>query len=204
MSHRVRTAADDVSPVSIRTLERSELRVLSVVIRSFGMTGTRRDPCSHDRARVGDGWRRALMGVLLALIGFAPPPDRDPHRVRADLQGGGQPRAGADGHPRDPRRAADHPARRPPHLAVLLAVVVVTLDRPLCRRVLGLAASALTLVVTVNLSLDFAFAGAVFVWPAVIPHSVQWPLVALAPAVVLLVSALVIRLREQDGPAQVA
>jgi hypothetical protein len=89
-------------------------------------------------------------------------------------------------------------------IAVLLAVVVLSLDRPLRRRVLGLAASALTLVVTVNLSLDFAFAGAVFVWPAVIPHSVQWPLVVLAPAVVLLVSALLIRLREQDRPAQVA
>jgi hypothetical protein len=78
------------------------------------------------------------------------------------------------------------------------------LDRPLRRRVLGLVASAVTLVVTANLSLDHAFAGAVFVWPAVIPHSVQWPLVVLAPAVVLLVSALVIRLRERDRPAHVA
>jgi hypothetical protein len=85
-------------------------------------------------------------------------------------------------------------------MAVLLAVAVVTLDRPLRRRVLGLAASALTLVVAVNLSLAYAFAGAIYALPAVVPAPLRWPLVIFAPILVLLVSVLLIRRRERRQP----
>jgi hypothetical protein len=87
-------------------------------------------------------------------------------------------------------------------LAVLYVLAVARIEAPTRRRVLALAAPTVTLFVVVQLGLDFAFSGAIYVEPPVLPAAARWTLMLAVPVIVLGLSLLLIRLRESRSPSE--